>query len=449
MRTRRLGWLAIGHPAQVIVGLFAATIAVGTLVLMLPIATEGSGGASLSTALFTATSAICVTGLIVVDTPTYWSGFGEWALLVMIQLGGLGIMTIASLLTILLTHRLGLRQRLTTQAETGTPQLGELRQLLRRVLLVTAIAETVGAVVLAIGFAVTLDVSAAEAVRLGLFHSVSAWNNAGFALFSDSLVGFVGDPVILVPIATLVIVGGMGLPVLIDLWNHPRAPAKWSLHSRLTVAGTVGLLVLGTVTITALEWANPGTLGPLSTPTKLLGGGFSSVMTRTAGFNAIDIGAIEPSSELFHTFLMFIGGGSASTAGGIKVSTLVVVALIAWAELRGHSDTIGFGRAIPAGIQRQAVTVIAAALAAVFISILVLLAVSDASLDDLMFEAFSAMGTVGLSTGITPLFDATGRAVIIVLMFLGRLGPITLGTALLLRDRPRKYRLAEEAPLIG
>ena len=449
MRALHLRWIAVGHPAQIVVVLFASVIVVGTALLMLPIATEGSGTAGLSTALFTATSAICVTGLIVVDTPTYWSGFGEWTILVLIQLGGIGIMTLASLLTMLLTHRLGLRQRLTTLAETGAVPLGDLRSVLRRVIVLTAIAEAAGAIILTIGFFAVTDVSALGAVRLGVFHSISAWNNAGFALFSDNLAGFADEPLVLIPIAVLVIVGGLGLPVLADLKHNLRAPERWSLHSRITVAGTVALLVLGTAVFTAFEWTNGDTLGPLSIPAKLLNGGFASVMPRTAGFNAIDIGGLESSSKLFHTFFMFVGAGSSSTAGGIKVSTLVVVVLIVWAEMRGHEETSGFSRAIPAASQRQAVTVIAGGMAAVFIAVSVLLAVDHFTFEDSVFEAFSAFGTVGLSTGITPMLGLGGRIVIIALMFLGRLGPITLGTALLLRNRPRKFRLPDEAPLIG
>ncbi|MDY7102082.1 MAG: potassium transporter TrkG [Actinomycetota bacterium] len=445
----RLGGIRIGHPSRAVTILFLVAITVGTCLLMLPVATAGPGGAPFLTAVFTSTSAICVTGLAVVDTPVYWTPFGQAMILVLIQLGGLGVMTLASMLTIFISHNLGLRQRLIALTETGTVELGDLRSILAGVIRITIAAELLFTIILTARFALGHGQPFGRALWLGTFHAISAWNNAGFALYSRSLANFESDPFILLPVAVAVIVGGIGFPVMFDLWTRRRRIGLWTLHTKLTLVGTAILLVGGWIVLGVFEWSNPATLGPMDVPGKLLNSFFSSTMTRTAGFNSIEIGSMTDPSILFQTLLMFIGGGSASTAGGIKVTTFAVLVLIVWAEARGDQDTIAFGRRISGSAQRQAVSITIVAMVAVFVATLVLLAVSPRPLKEDLFEAFSGFGTVGLSTGITPSLPALGQVLLMFLMFAGRLGPLTISAALVAQEHERLYRYPQERPLIG
>ncbi|MBA3618139.1 MAG: TrkH family potassium uptake protein, partial [Acidothermales bacterium] len=273
------------HPAQAVVLGFASAVAAGTLLLLLPISRAGDGGATVLEALFTAVSAVCVTGLIVVDTPTYWSGFGQVVILALIQVGGFGIMTLASLLGLLISHRLGLRTRLTTAAETKSLGLGDVRTVIVGVAKVSLLIEGATAIILAARLAIGYDEPVPRALWLGVFHSVSAFNNAGFALYSDNLIRFVTDPWVSLPIAAAVILGGIGFPVLFELQRNLRRPSRWTIHTKITLLGTAVLLVGGSAFVLTAEWSNPGTLGPLGVPGKLLAGFFQGVMPRTAGFN--------------------------------------------------------------------------------------------------------------------------------------------------------------------
>jgi potassium uptake TrkH family protein len=437
------------HPAQVVVAGFATAILVGTGLLTLPVARSGPGGANLLEALFTSVSAVCVTGLVVVDTPTYWSGFGQVVILCLIQLGGLGIMTFASLLVVLVSRRMGLRARLTAAAETKTLGLGEVRSVVAGVVKVSLLLEAVTALALSLRFGLGYDTSWPRALWLGVFHAVSAFNNAGFALYSDSLMGFVTDPWICLPIAAAVIAGGLGFPVLFELRRRWRRPRSWSLHTKIVVWASCVFLVGGSVFITAIEWTNPGTLGPLDTPGKLLAGFFQGVMPRTAGFNSVDTGQMNPASWLGMDVLMFVGGASAGTAGGIKVTTFAVLFFVIYAEVRGESAVNIFHRRLHGDTQRQALTVVLLAVAAVVGSTVVFMVFTDFNLDRSLFEVVSAFATVGLSTGITADLPATEQLLLTALMFIGRLGPITVASALALRQRVRMYDLPEERPVIG
>lgn len=437
------------HPAQYIVVAFAGTIMVGALLLMLPISTRGPGGASPMTALFTSTSATCVTGLAVVDTPGYWSGFGQAVIAALIQVGGLGIMTLSSLLVIVLSRRLGIRQRVIAAAQTGTLRLGDVKSLLAAVVRLTLVAELAVALVLTVRFWLTYDEALPRAAVLALFHAVSAFNNAGFALFSDNLIRYQADAVVLLVVAAAVIAGGLGFPVWRQIVALPRQPGRWDLHSKITVCTTIGLIVVGWFLYMWFEWTNPATFGEMAVGESALNGFFQSVTTRTAGFNAIDIAGLEDTSRLLTIILMFIGGGSGSTAGGIKVTTFALLAWVMWAEVRGERDVKVFRRRVPSDVQRKALTVALMAVGGVVASTLVLLAVTPFVLADVSFEAVSALGTVGLSVGITPDLPVPGQIVVTGLMFLGRVGPPTLFAALVLRNRERLYRHPEERIIIG
>jgi trk system potassium uptake protein len=436
------------HPAQMIAALFAGGVMLGTIVLMLPIARSGPGGSGFMEALFTATSALCVTGLSTVDVPVYWSGFGEVAILVMIQVGGFGIMTLASLLGLLVTRRLGLRSRINAAGESNTIRIGDVREILLGIMRITLVIELAVAMLLSARFFIRYDESLPRAAYLGVFHSVSAFNNAGFALYSDSLISFVGDPWICMPINIAVILGGIGFPVLLELRRRINRHL-FSLHAKITLIGSGVLLVVGFVAFLALEWRNPATLGALDTPGKFLAAFTGSVQPRTAGFNSLDYGQMREPTLFVTTILMFIGGGSASTAGGIKVTTFFLLLYVIVAEVRGTRDVEMGDRRLGDRVQRQALTVALLAIGLVALSSMVLMTTESLSLNLALFEAVSAFGTVGLTAGVTPGVGVSGQLVLIALMFVGRVGPVTLVSALALRERPNLYRLPEGRPLIG
>jgi potassium uptake TrkH family protein len=437
------------HPARVVVVGFAAAIVIGTLLLSLGAAAAGPGRAPFETAAFTAVSAVTVTGLATVDTATYWTPFGQAVILGLVQLGGLGIVTSASLLIILISRRVGLRGRLAAQAETRTADASSLRRLVGFIVAFTLSVEALVVAALTLRFWLGLGRSFGDALWQGLFHGVGAFNQAGFSLFSDNLIGFATDGFILVPLAIAIIVGGLGFPVWLELRTRPHAPERWSLHSKLTLVTTGTLLVVGFALLTGLGWDDPGTFGSESPPAKLLGGFFAAVTARNAGFNAVDYAQMGPDSLLVTDILMFIGGGSASPAGGIKVTTLAVLLLIVRAEVRGEREVVAFGRAVPAPTLRQALTIVVVASGAVVLATLLLVATNGLGLSSALFESISAFSTTGLSTGVTGMLDTLGQAILMVLMFLGRVGPITLGVALVLRERERRFSHPEERPIVG
>lgn len=428
---------------------FITAASIGTALLSLPFATTDGNTTTFMDALFTATSAVCVTGLNVVDTAAHWSVFGELVILGLIQIGGFGVMALASLVVVILSRRLGLRHRLVASAETGTLAVGDVRRVLVGVARFSLISEAVIALALFARFATAHDESVGRAAYLGVFHAVSAFNNAGFALFSDSMAGFATDPFLLLVLAAAVIVGGLGYPVWVDIARHPRRPTVWSLHSKITVVATLTLLAVGTLLLAWFEWTNPATLGELSTFDSTVNAFFHSVMPRTAGFDSLGVAELREPGRFLTEVLMFIGGGSASTAGGIKVTTFALLGWVMWAEVRGDPDVVAFGRRIPEAAQRQALTVALMALGGVVVSSMLMMAWSPLPRSDLFFEVISALGTVGLSTGVTPLLSTPSQMLTIVLMLVGRIGPITLFVGLVLRERARRYRHPVERPIIG
>jgi trk system potassium uptake protein len=444
LRSRRTG-----HPAQLVVAGFAATIAIGSLILWLPFATTTPGGPPLETAVFSSTAAVTLGGMSVVDTATYWSPAGQAVILVLVQLGGLGIVTSASLLFLVVARRVGLRNRMAAQTELHTVDLGSTRRLLVAIIGFSLVFQAVTVLALTTRLWLGTDRGFTDAAWNGLFHGVTAFNNAGLSIFPGGLVPFAGDPWILGTVALAVIAGGLGFPVWLELLRIPRTPVRWSLHTKLTLVTTGALLVFGMVLITAFEWSNPDTLGAIEGPDRLLAGVFSGVMPRTAGFNVIDYGSAQPDSLLVTEMLMFAGGGSGSVAGGIKVTTFALLFLIVWAELRGETEVSAFRRRVPAGVQRQALTIAVLAINAVVIGTLLVMATNDISFSDALFECLAAFTTAGLSTGVTAGLNGFGQGVLILLMFLGRVGPLTLGVALVLRERDRLYTHPEERPLVG
>jgi trk system potassium uptake protein TrkH len=438
------------RPPLAVVAGFAVAVVIGTVLLRLPVATEQGESTTLVSALFTTVSSVCVTGLIVVDTPTYWSTFGELVILGLIQVGGIGIMTLATLLGLLIARRIGLRLQLTAQTETRAFGLGEVRQVVFGVLAVSLAIELLTAVPLVFRFALGYDQPPGRALYLGLFHAVSAFNNAGFALFSDNMISFATDPFICLPLAVATVLGGIGFPVLFELGRRLRGQAsRWSLHAKVTVITYAVLFVVGVTAFLLGEWANPRTLGPVDAAGKFLISVFHGIQPRTAGFNSVDMGHVDPATLLITDVLMFIGGGSAGTAGGIKVTTFALLAFVMLAEIRGEPTVHVLGRRLPTHVPRQALTVALAGVGLVMVATVILLEITPFALDAVLFETVSAFATVGLSTGITDDLPTAGKLVLVALMFVGRLGPITLASALALRERERRYELPEERTIIG
>ncbi len=440
---------AIRHPVRLVPLGFLAAILAGTALLMLPVAREGPGSAPFLTALFTATSAVSVTGLAVVDTAAYWTGFGRGVILALIQFGGFGIMSSAALLGLVVARRLGLAARLAAQAETGVLAMGDVKTVLRLVLATTLAAQAIVTAALTLRLALGHGMAWPDAAWHGLFHAVSAFNNAGFSTWSDSLVGFARDPFVLAPVSLAVVVGGLGVPVLLDLWRAPRRPGRWTLHTKLTLLGGAVLLPGGALAVLAFEWSNPATLGALAPIERAMNALVHSVMLRTAGFNTVDVGQMHDETLALSWGLMLIGGGSAGTAGGIKVTTFLLLGLVVWSVLRGQPDAAAFGRRVAAETQRQAITVVLLAVGVLGLGVLALIAVTTLPLRDAIFEAVSAFATVGLSTGVTPGLPPAGQGVLIVLMFVGRVGVVTVGATLALRARAAPFRYPEERPIVG
>ncbi len=436
------------HPTQVVVAGFAVVILAGAVLLTLPVAEARDADHGLWDTLFTATSAGTVTGLTVVDTSTAWSGFGQVVILALVQVGGFGLMAVSSMVAVALAGKLDLRHRMAAQTEAGV-SLGDLRQVLRGVLRWSLGIEAAVAVLLAAGFVVNHGEPPGRALWLGVFHAVSAFNNAGLALYPDNLERFVGDPWTSGLVSVAVVLGGIGFPVLIELRRALGTPRRWSVHTKVTLLTSAALFAAGTVAVLLLEWTNPATLGPLQVGDKLMAGWFHGVSPRTAGFNTVSYGGVEQGTLLVTTTLMFIGAASGSTGGGIKVTTFAVLGYAIWAEVRGAADVEAFRRRIPEAALRQALAVALLGVAAVVAGTIALISFDDVSLGAGLFEATSAFGTVGLSTGLTPSLGRASHAILVAMMFLGRVGPVTLVAALVLRDAGRRFRYPEERPLIG
>lgn len=427
---------------------FLLATAAGTGLLLIPAATASGEQTDLIHALFTATSALCVTGLTVVDTGTHFSTFGQIVILVLIQLGGFGVMTFATVVGLVVLGRLSLRSKLLAATEAKSLGLADLPSLIKGIIKISLIIEITLAVILSLRFYFSYGMSLGESVWHGIFHAVSAFNNAGFALYSDSMMGFVADPVIGLGICAAIILGGLGFPVILQLRRRFRTPRLWSMHTRIVLWAT-GVLLLGTVMVLALEWSNPATLGPLSWPQKLLASFFQSVQTRTAGFNSLDISSMEPTTWLGMDLLMFIGGAPAGTAGGIKVTTFAVLLFVVYTELRGDAAVNIFGKLLSRAVHRQAIAVVVLAGGLIIVSTGALMHLSGLPLDPVLFETVSAFSTVGLSTGITAELPMAGQLLLALLMFIGRIGPITFASALALRERRTMYELPKERPIIG
>lgn len=436
-------------PAQQVVAVFLLVAAIGTTLLLLPITDGTERPITLLEASFTAVSALCVTGLTVVDTGSAWNGLGQVTILVLVQIGGLGVMLVASFIGLSLGRRLSLRGQNLAGAENRTLSSADVRRLSRGIILTSLTIEAIVAVILTARFITGYGMSFGDALWNGVFHAVSAFNNAGFSLFRDNMIGFATDPWINLALCGAIILGGLGYPVLFQLRREFRKPMHWTMNTRLVLFMTALLLAIGFAAFIVFEWTNSQTLGGYGLWDRIQVSFFQSVQARTAGFNSVDFGAVHDETLLTFDILMFIGGGPAGTAGGIKVTTFAVLLFILIAEFRGEGAVNIFGKRLSRSVHREAITIALVASAAVVASTLFLLVNSHLDLDVLLFEAISAFGTVGLSTGITADLPPASQVMLMILMFLGRLGPLTLGTALVLRRRRLLYELPKERPAIG
>lgn len=445
------------HPTQIVVMAFGAAVIAGTIFLLFPFSTAAGNSTDFVTALFTAVSAVCITGLTVVETGEHWSGFGQVVILFLIQLGGLGIVSFATLVGLLISGRISLRDRLNTLSEAKIIGIDNVPALLRTIMLVYFGFEAALAVYLIARLRITYEESVPDAIWHGIFHAISAFNNGGFSLYSDSMAGFASDLFIVAPVGLAVVVGGLGFPVLIELheriWGLNRQTSgkrrRFSLHTRVTLVATIVLLVGATLFIGIMEWNNQATLGGLGFFERIWNAMFMAAMPRSGGFSSIDVGSMDPATWMGIDLLMFIGGGSASTAGGIKVTTIAILFFIIYTEVRGETAVNVGNRRLPRSIQRQALTLVALYTMLILFSTLFLAATTDFTLDELLFDVISAAATVGLSTGITPDLPDFAKVWLSILMFVGRLGPVVIASALALRVTKRHYELPKERPLIG
>lgn len=439
---------ALQSPARLALGTFAAVIAVFTGLLSLPAATASGVRAPFIDALFTATSAVCVTGLTTVETGTYWSPWGLAIIGAAMKVGGLGIMTLASLVGLIVSRRIGLTQRLLAAGEARAASLGDLRSLLRTVVVVSFTVEAIIALVLLPRF-LTLDYSVAKSFGYSAFYAVSAFNNAGFSPDPVGLAPYAADAWVLVPLGLGVLIGGLGYPIYLNLVRGWRRPQWWSLHTKLTLVMVGGLTVISAVLFAIFEWTNPHTIGDQSFGQRIGGALFHSVNQSSGGFSTFSPGDMRDESWLLDDVMMFIGGGSGSTAGGIRVTTLAVLLLAIVAEARGRRDMEAFGKRIGTEVLRGAVAITLIALSTVIVGTVVLMAQTDLGLDHALYEAVSAFATAGLSTGVTESLPTGAKVTLIVLMYVGRVGSLTIAAALALNKQRRVIRYPSERPIIG
>ncbi len=431
----------------ILVYAFAAIIAVGSIALLLPFASEEPGWTPFMTAFFTSTSAVTVTGLVVVETSSAWTPFGKGVILALIQIGGLGIMTLSAGLFQVLGRRMGLRDQVTLAVEsTGKPTAGGALQLAKRIAVMVFVVELLGFIALSIRF--SFDYPLADAVWNAFFHAISAFNNAGFLLLGDDLGGFHTDASFMLVSAGLIILGSISFVVISDMMDNRRRPRQMTLDTKLVLTTTFLLWIVGMVVILAAEYTNDATLGPLNIPDKLTNSFFESVSGRSAGISA-SVSDMHHYTWLILMGMMFVGGASGSTAGGIKVNTLGVLLASALSTLRGRARTEVFDRQIPTRQVEYAATLAMFGIVVVVALCFLVLVVEDGRPIELIFETISAFGTNGNSTGVTPTLSTGGQLLIIFAMFLGRVGPLTLALLLAQRRRPVVRSFAQEGVRIG
>ena len=435
------------HPAVVFIYGFASLIVAGAFLLTLPVSSAEGRWTPPLDAFFTATSALCLTGLVVLDTGTYWSGFGLAVILLLFQIGGIGFMTSSTLLLLLFGYQATIRQQVLLREAIGTGGLGSALRLARRVIIFTFVVEVTGAAILTAWFLGKMEPQ--QALWWGVFHAASGFNNAGFDLIGGyrSLTPYSHDPVVLLTIGSMMFAGAMSYTVVEDLARY-RSFRRLTLDSKLTLTTSAALVLLGTAALLFAERVNPATLGAMEAGPRVLNAFFLAV-TRTGGFTSVDIGHMTEDGLLVLMALMFVGGAAGSTAGGIKVQTFSLLYFAIVSAVRGRADVEAFGRRVPPAQVMRALSIALLSVAAVLTVFFALGLSEHFGFAPTLFEAFSAFGTVGLSTGITHEMTPAGRVVLIAAMFVGRLGPLTLALALAARERSSAYQWPEETVKIG
>jgi Trk-type K+ transport system membrane component len=447
--------------SQIVVLGFVVGNLIGTALLLLPIASVQPGSTDLLTAAFTSVSALSLTGLSVVDTGIHWTFFGQAVIALLIKVGGFGIMAMGSLLGFVLTQKVSFKTKLTSTEEQKAIGLDNFGRLLVRVFQISAAIELTLTAILTFQFHFTYGENWGSALWHGFFHGISAFNNAGFSNYEGGLVRFVTDPLVLLSLSFAVVAGSLGFPVLTELYRRAvnrfakgniedaQLGPQFSLTAKFTLVFSTVLLISGTVYFAVLEWNNPGSMGSLNSVDKVVNAFTASAMSRTAGFNALDYAQMTPESWLGSDILMFIGGGSAGTSGGLRVTTFAVLIYMVIAEIRAD-DRVNVGtRRLGVSVQRTAVALASLSLAVVLAGVVSLQLMTDLETDKIVFEVISAFGTCGLTTGITATLPDGAKLVLMALMFVGRIGLLLVATALAQRSKTLSYRLPKERPLIG
>jgi Trk-type K+ transport system membrane component len=436
---------------QLIAAAFTALILLGTFLLMMPISSKSGSVTNFFDALFTSTSSVTVTGLTTLDTASYWSTTGHVIIAFLIQIGGFGIIGFATLVGFLIEGRISLKNRISATSESSATKQPDIKTLLLNIAKLMLFFQLALFAFLTVRMFTEYGYSLEKALSHGAFQAISAFNQAGFALYTDSLMGFANDGWVIFPVFVIATLAGFGFPVLAEIRDRLKLklyvlfgkvadytmPAQWSLNSRIILWASLFLLVVGAIGISISEWTNPATLGAMDPVQKIFASMFTSSMTRSTGLNVIDTAQMYTSTWLGMDILMFIGGASASTAGGIKIGTAVVLFYIVYTEIRGDAAVNVGNRRLPRSMQRQALTIVTLYTLVVLGSLFVLRFTTTFTLDELVFEIISATGTVGLSTGITADLPEHGKFLLSVLMLFGRLGPIVVATSLALRKTKR------------
>lgn len=434
------------NPPRVLALSFAGLILLGTILLNLPIATKDRTSIGFINALFTSTSAVCVTGLAVVNTKAYWSLFGKIVILALIQTGALGFMTMATVIALVLGRKITLKNRLILREQFNEVKISGLLRLTKYIVFFTIITEGIGALLLSIRFIPIYGFKVG--IWYSVFHSISAFCNAGFDITGNSFMEYVGDPLVSIVLSLLVIIGGLGFTVWIDLFNKKRLK-NLNLHTKLVLSITAVLLIAGTAFIFIIEYDNPSTLKNLSIGEKFLASFFQSTITRTAGFNSVDIGSIRDTTAFIMIILMFIGGSPGSTAGGIKTTTFGTILLTTLSIVNGNRDVVVFRKRLSQNIINKSIAIIAIGISIILVVAIVLTITEEAIFLDILFETTSAFGTVGLSRGITPNLSNLAKLVISITMYIGRIGGLTLAFVFSKHNREYSFRYAEGNIIVG
>lgn len=453
--------LATASPSRFAVLIFSSLILLFTALFSLPIAAADGRATPLADALFTAVSTICVTGLSTVDMATHWSPFGHVLIYVGVNVGAMGVLTLASILGLVISKRLGLRAKLIAAGDSNplrahggpvnegqTVRLGEVGQMLATVALSTLVIEGV----LAILIYPTMLSSGVEPITAlweAPYYSAMAFTNTGFTPNAEGLDPFAQNYLFMTLLMAGVFLGSIGFPVIFALWRHRWHVRKWTLHAKLTIITTVALFVAGAAAFLLLEYDNPRTFGAMNAWDTTFQAFFLSAMTRSGGFSVIEIGDLSGSSLVVGSMLMFVGGGSASTAGGIKVTTLAILALAVWSEAKGRQSVTAFGRRIPSDVQRVALSVVAWGATICALSTIIISHITRAPVDQVLFDVISGFATVGLTTGLTERLPDSAVYVLAATMFMGRVGTVTLAAAVAATSRSQLYSLPVERPIVG